>query len=91
VSRPGLLSLASLATGGKPALAAALARLERAPEENEMLALLDAAYAAPRAHVVGVTGPPGVGKSTLVGAVIAHWRNAGSTVGVIAVDPSSRV
>ena len=82
--------IAGLAAGGKPALAAALARLERAPEDAATLALLDAAYAAPRARVVGVTGPPGVGKSTLIGALIAHWRGQGSTVGIIAVDPSSR-
>ncbi len=84
------LSLAALAAGGKAALASALARLESAPEDAGTLALLDAAYAAPRAHVVGVTGPPGVGKSTLIGALIAHWRAASCTVGVIAVDPSSR-
>jgi LAO/AO transport system kinase len=83
-------ALSSVAAGGKPALAAALARLERAPEEEATLALLDAAYAAPRAQVVGVTGPPGVGKSTLIGALIAAWRQAGRSVGVIAVDPSSR-
>jgi LAO/AO transport system kinase len=83
-------ALSSVAAGGKPALAAALARLERAPAAEATLALLDAAYAAPRAHVVGVTGPPGVGKSTLAGALIAHWRGAGLSVGVIAVDPSSR-
>jgi LAO/AO transport system kinase len=52
--------------------------------------LLDASYATPRAHVVGLTGPPGVGKSTLIGALIAAWRAAGRSVGVIAVDPSSR-
>ena len=84
------LSLAALAAGGKAALAAALARLESAPEDADTLALLDAAYAAPRGHVVGVTGPPGVGKSTLIGALIAHWRAAARSVGVIAVDPSSR-
>jgi len=56
----------------------------------DTLALLDAAYAQPRAHVVGVTGPPGVGKSTLIGALIMYWRAAARTVGVIAVDPSSR-
>src|SRR5215472_2665953 len=82
--------LAALSRGGKPALAAALARLEQAPEAEPTLALLDAAYHAPRAHVVGVTGPPGVGKSTLVGTLITAWRRAGETVGVIAVDPSSR-
>jgi LAO/AO transport system kinase len=84
------LTLAALASGGKPALAAALAALERAPEDESTLALLDAAYAAPRAQVVGVTGPPGVGKSTLLAALIALWRGEGRSVGVIAVDPSSR-
>jgi LAO/AO transport system kinase len=84
-------ALAALAAGGKPALAAALAQLEAAPEAAATLALLDAAYAAPRAQVVGITGPPGVGKSTLLGALIAHWRGLGRTIGVIAVDPSSRL
>jgi len=84
------LSLSSVAAGGKPALAAALAQLERAPEDAATLALLDAAYAAPKAQVVGMTGPPGVGKSTLTGALIALWRRERRSVGVIAVDPSSR-
>jgi LAO/AO transport system kinase len=44
-----------------------------------------------RALVIGFTGPPGAGKSTLVNSVIAHLRDAGRTVGVIAVDPSSPV
>jgi LAO/AO transport system kinase len=43
------------------------------------------------ALVVGFTGPPGAGKSTLVNAVIAELRREGKTVGVIAVDPSSPV
>jgi LAO/AO transport system kinase len=83
-------ALAALAGAGKAALAMALARLEAAPEDSATLALLDAAYAAPRAQVVGVTGPPGVGKSTLLGALIAHWRHSGRSIGIIAVDPSSR-
>ena len=41
------------------------------------------------AFVVGVTGPPGVGKSSLISALVRHVREAGSTVGVISVDPSS--
>ena len=53
-------------------------------------ALLDAAWREPRAHVVGITGPPGVGKSSLCAALVAAWRKAGQTVGVIAVDPSSK-
>src|SRR6516164_3414325 len=42
-----------------------------------------------RAAVVGFTGPPGAGKSTLIGAVISRRREAGRTVGVLSVDPSS--
>ncbi len=41
------------------------------------------------AHVVGVTGPPGAGKSTLVDGLITHLRHRGSRPGVVAVDPSS--
>jgi LAO/AO transport system kinase len=42
-----------------------------------------------RAVVVGVTGPPGAGKSTLVEGMTRGWRQRGRTVGVLAVDPSS--
>ena len=42
-----------------------------------------------RAHVVGITGAPGAGKSTLVNALIHEFRGSGKTVGVVAVDPSS--
>lgn len=41
------------------------------------------------AHVIGITGPPGAGKSTLVAALVQHWRQQGRRVAVIAVDPSS--
>lgn len=46
---------------------------------------------AGQAQVIGITGPPGVGKSTLIDRLIEHWRNAGKTVAVIAVDPSSPI
>lgn len=82
--------LQRLQSGGKVALADTLARLEAKPEADESAAILDAAFRHPRAHVVGLTGPPGVGKSTLIKALINHWRERGRTVGVIAVDPSSR-
>lgn len=84
------MTLAALRTEGKRALAAALAGLERDPESEASQALLDAAWREPRAQVVGVTGPPGVGKSSLCAALVAAWRRSGKTVGVIAVDPSSR-
>lgn len=52
--------------------------------------LLGALYAQlGRARRVGVTGPPGGGKSTLIERLAAHYRSAGRTVGIVAVDPSS--
>jgi LAO/AO transport system kinase len=41
------------------------------------------------AYVIGVTGPPGVGKSSLIGALLTHVRGLGKTAGVVSVDPSS--
>jgi LAO/AO transport system kinase len=41
------------------------------------------------AYAVGITGPPGVGKSTLISALVRHIRVGGQTIGVISVDPSS--
>ena len=44
-----------------------------------------------RAQVVGITGAPGVGKSTLLSALVAAYRQGGRKVGVVAVDPSSPI
>ncbi|AXS41128.1 methylmalonyl Co-A mutase-associated GTPase MeaB [Breoghania sp. L-A4] len=77
--------------GGKPALARALAQVETAEGSAGLALFLDKAASAARAHVLGLTGPPGVGKSTLTNALIRQARAQGKTVGVIAVDPSSRV
>ena len=74
----------------KRSLAASLVELERDPESAVSQKLLDEAWRTPKAHVVGVTGPPGVGKSSLCAALVAAWRRQGRTVGVIAVDPSSK-
>ena len=82
--------LEALKGSGKPAIAAALAGLESKPSSPENRKLLDAAYAAPVAHVIGLTGPPGVGKSTLAGGMIRELRRSSRRVAVIAVDPSSR-
>jgi LAO/AO transport system kinase len=70
-------------------MAVALARLEAAAGEPQTLALLDAAYAGGRGHVIGLTGPPGVGKSSLISRLVRTYRARGRTVGVITVDPSS--
>ena len=84
------MTLQALRGGGKRALASALAALERDPENATSQALLDAAWRQPRGHVVGITGPPGVGKSSLCAALVAAWRKGDKSVGVIAVDPSSK-
>ena len=53
-------------------------------------AILARAYRLPRwANVIGITGPPGAGKSTLVDALTAHWAEAGERVAILAIDPSS--
>jgi LAO/AO transport system kinase len=70
----------------------ALARLislveDESPLLREVMAAL-APYAG-RAHIVGITGSPGVGKSTTTSALVSSYRAAGKRVGVLAVDPSS--
>ena len=92
----GAQSLADLRAGGKSALARALTALETGLDpagapDAETAALLDAACADPEGTVIGLTGPPGVGKSTLTGALLSRYRAAGLGVGVIAVDPSSQI
>ena len=44
-----------------------------------------------RSDVVGITGSPGCGKSTLIAQLAKHYRNAGRIVGIVAVDPSSQI
>jgi LAO/AO transport system kinase len=70
----------------------ALARAITLVENSDPLAyeLIRELYPATgRAYAIGVTGPPGVGKSTLIGALIRTVRSNGTSVGVISVDPSS--
>jgi LAO/AO transport system kinase len=70
------------------ALARAITLVEN--ETSDGAALVGRVYArSGRAYLVGVTGSPGAGKSTLVDRLIAEWRKAGLTVGVLAVDPTS--
>ena len=82
--------LSSIAAGGKRGLSRALAMIETHAGTAELAGLLDVAVIQTRAHAAGLTGPPGVGKSTLTNALLRDWRARGETVGVIAVDPSSR-
>jgi LAO/AO transport system kinase len=75
---------------GKAQVAAALSEAERRFDDPQIAALLDEAFENPKGLVLGITGPPGAGKSTLINALIAEWRGLGQTVAVLAVDPSSR-
>ncbi len=80
--------------GESSAIADALARVEDTrPESLESTRSLIGRLEAetPREHaVIGLTGPPGAGKSTLAGALIAGWLAEGRGVGMVAVDPTSR-
>jgi LAO/AO transport system kinase len=78
--------LAAFEAGEPRALARAISRCESGRGAELMRALYPRTG---RALSVGLTGPPGVGKSTLTGALVAHVRRLGKTVGVISVDPSS--
>ena len=80
--------VAGLRAGDRRALARAISHVENGDPIS--YPLVHELYGETgRATVIGVTGPPGVGKSTLVGALVAHLRAQERTVGVVSVDPSS--
>src|SRR4029079_9812237 len=88
-ARRAALAAAAIA-GARLALARLLTAVENHPPVAE--AALRRLYPmAGRAHLVGITGPPGSGKSTLVAAVIGAVRASGLPVAVVAVDPSSPI
>ena len=82
-------ALVDRAVAGDPRAVGRLISLveDAAPTLPEVLSLL--APHAGRAQVIGITGAPGVGKSTLTGALIGALRESGRRVGVLAIDPSS--
>ncbi len=75
-------------SGDVRSLSRAISAVEDSAPESELLLRALFPYTG-AAHLIGVTGAPGTGKSTLVDRLAAHFRRAGETVGVIAVDPSS--
>jgi LAO/AO transport system kinase len=82
----------SLAAGVRSGDRRALARAITLVENSEPLAydlVRDLYPETGRAYAVGVTGPPGVGKSSLISVLVRHVREQGRSVGVISVDPSS--
>ncbi|MEX1156912.1 MAG: methylmalonyl Co-A mutase-associated GTPase MeaB [Chloroflexota bacterium] len=87
-----MTDLAPLLAGAVAGERRALARLLTAIESDAtgIRELIPSLFDASRgAHLVGITGPPGSGKSTLVNALATVWRRRGRRVGILAVDPSS--
>jgi LAO/AO transport system kinase len=85
-------TLAELVDGVRGADRRALARAISLVEDGDPLAypLVRELYPETgNAAVIGVTGPPGVGKSSLIAALVSHVRELDRTVGVVSVDPSS--
>ena len=83
------LTLADGVLQGSPQAAARLISLLESRSDEAVPALRALHRHTGRAHVVGVTGPPGAGKSTLVNALIRLLRAQGRRVGVVAIDPTS--
>ena len=75
---------------GKTGLADALVEIEKNPFDKKILSLLTQAYKSRNGNILGITGPPGVGKSSLIKNLIKYYRNKKKTIAVIAVDPSSK-
>ncbi|MFG1481101.1 methylmalonyl Co-A mutase-associated GTPase MeaB [Xanthobacter sp. V4C-4] len=85
---PSLDLLPKVAAGEMPAIARLISRAESGTPEARQ-ALADIYRRAGRAHVIGITGVPGSGKSTLVARFAGMLRAQGARVGIVAVDPSS--
>ena len=82
------ISIENLRAGDPRALARAISIIEnRRPESADLLKALFPHSG--KANVIGLTGPPGAGKSTLVDRLAKHYRKENQTVGIIAVDPTS--
>jgi len=75
---------------GKKAIAETLAEIEKNPFDKKTLLLLSQTFKTNTGYILGVTGPPGVGKSSLINNLIKVYRGKKKTVAVIAVDPSSK-
>ena len=86
---PDVAGLVAGARAGEPLAVGRLLSLVEAGGARGRQVAAALADEAGRAHVVGLTGPPGVGKSTTTSALVSALRARGDRVGVLAVDPSS--
>jgi len=81
---------AAIRAGQRAAIARAITAIENdVPSARALSAAL--AADAGRAHVIGITGPPGAGKSTLINALLAEFAVRGRRIAVVAIDPSSPI
>ena len=84
------MDLNKIKKSGKTGLANALVEIEKNPFNKKSLSLLTQAYKSKNGNILGITGPPGVGKSSLIKNLINYYRSQNKTIAVIAVDPSSK-
>jgi LAO/AO transport system kinase len=83
-----MLDKKKILSGDKSSLARAISLVEN--NDNKSTGLLSSLYPhLGKAHRIGITGPPGVGKSTLVDELAINLRKLNKTVGIIAIDPTS--
>ncbi|MGA2971577.1 MAG: methylmalonyl Co-A mutase-associated GTPase MeaB [Candidatus Bathyarchaeia archaeon] len=76
--------------GDRRAISKLMSIAENDPRSR--IAILSSLYwLAGKAQIIGITGPPGCGKSTLIAQVAKRFRDAGRSVGIVAVDPSSQI
>lgn len=76
--------------GDRRAISQLMSKAENDPQ-SRVEVLSSVYWLGGKAHVVGITGPPGCGKSTLIAQIARRLSDAGLTVGIVAVDPSSHI
>ena len=82
--------ISSILSGDRRAIAKAISMIEN--EDSKISNIISEIYPKTgNAFVIGITGPPGTGKSTLINRLIEHYRKLDKKIGVIAIDPSSPI
>ena len=82
--------ISSILSGDRRAIAKAISMIEN--EDPKISNIISEIYPKTgNAFVIGITGPPGTGKSTLINRLIENYRKLDKKIGVIAIDPSSPI